>query len=118
MLSIPDIPQLNVQIPGLALLRDAIEGVIDEVTSIFDVFDPALSAIKDLTDSLQVLPDSVNAIVDETQTVFTTVSRTAAHWSALIAIVTLVILVLVVNYIFSTMLQDLQRGWSMLRGQV
>lgn len=116
-ISIPDIPQFSVEIPGLALLRTAVGNIIDEVTSIFDVFDPALSAINDLTSTLQVVPDSVDGVINATQNAVATAGRTVAHWSTLIAIVTGIILLLIVNYIFSSMLQDLSLGWAMLRGQ-
>jgi hypothetical protein len=115
-LSIPDIPSFNVNIPGLELLRTAVGNIIDEVTSIFEVFDPALTAINDLTKTLQVLPDSVDTIIGATQTATGTVGRIVVHWSNLILVVTGIILLLVLNYIFSGMLQDLQDGWAMLRG--
>ena len=115
-LSIPDIPSFNVNIPGLGLLRTAVGNIIDEVTSIFDVFDPALTAINDLTKTLQVLPDSVDTIITATQTAAGNAGQTVAHWSNLILLVTGIILLLVLNYIFTGMLQDLQQGWAMIRG--
>jgi len=115
-LSIPDIPSFNVSIPGLGLLRTAVGNIIDEVTDIFEVFDPALTAINELTETLQVLPDSVDTIIGATQTAAETVGHTVIHWSNLILMVTGIILLLVLNYIFSAMLQDLQDGWAMLRG--
>lgn len=65
-LSIPDIPSFSVSIPGMSLLRTAVGNIINRVTSIFDVFDPALSAINDLTKTLQVLPDSVETVFTAT----------------------------------------------------
>ena len=116
-LSIPNIPSFNVTIPGLSLLKTAVENVIDEVTDIFDIFDPALTAINDLTTTLQVLPESVDTIIDSTQTIVSNAQRTTAYWSNVILTVTGIILLLTLNYIFSSMLQSLQEGWRMLRGQ-
>jgi len=113
-LAIPDIPSFNVNIPGLGLLRTAVGNIIDEVTDIFEVFDPALTAINDLTETLQVLPDSVDTIIGATQTAVGTVGHTVVYWSNLILVVTGIILLLVLNYIFSGMLKDLQDGWAML----
>ena len=73
-----------------------------------------LSVTNDLTETLQVLPDSVDTIIGATQTAVGTVGHTVVYWSNLILVVTGIILLLVLNYIFSGMLKDLQDGWAML----
>ncbi len=116
-INIPDIPSFNITIPGLDLLKDAIENVIDEVTTIFDVFDPAFEAINELTATLDVLAGSVERIGNATGDALEQTGEALGKWVVIIVIITIIILILVVNYIFAAMVKDVRDGWLLLKGQ-
>ncbi len=115
-LNFPSIPAVNVPLPGMSQVNQALDDVLDEIGSVFDVFDPVFSSLSELTTSLRVLPDSFGTITTEAQTLISNIQNTFNSWRQSLFIAVVLILVLVIIYFGVSFLDDVNRGWRMLRG--
>lgn len=107
----------NISLPGLSQLGGAIRSAFSAVSGVFNVFDSAFASLGQLTESVQILPQQISAIVQAAQQGFENVRAVAVRWSGILAVVTIIILVLVIIYFAVPMLDDLRRGWRLLTGQ-
>lgn len=115
-LAIPNIPSFNVPMPALGALDDALRSALSGITGIFDVFDEAFASIGELSETLQAVPDSFNAISAETQALLDALRDLLVKWGSTLSLVLIILAVLVVIYFAAPILDDLRRGWRMLRG--
>ena len=115
-LNFPAIPALNVPLPGMQQVNQALDDVLDEIDGVFDVFDPVFSSLSELGTSLRILPDSFGIITTETQTLITNVQNTFNGWRQTLFTAVALIFILIVIYFGVSFLDDVTRGWRMLRG--
>lgn len=115
-LDMPSIPAFDIPIPGLSALDDALRAALAPLTEIFDVFDPAFVAIADLNDSLQTVPDSFTAIADEGEAIIDGLKEVVRKWGRTLMIVFILLALLMINYFAAAFLDDVMRGWRMMRG--
>lgn len=115
-LTIPNIPSFNVPVPDLGALDDALRNALSGITSVFDEFDEAFASISVLSETLQMVPDSFNAISTEMQALLDGLNGLLVRWGGTLATVLVVLAALVVLYFAVPILDDLRRGWRMLRG--
>lgn len=115
-LAIPDISSFNITIPGLDLLSSAIESALAPITDIFNVFEPAFASINALNETLQQVPDSMDAITTQGEALLNGVRDVFLRWGQTLTIVLVVLAVLVVIYFGVPFLDDFTRGLRMLRG--
>ncbi len=115
-LDLPNIPSFSVPLPGLGEVDNLLRTALSGVTGVFDAFDTAFSSIGVLNDTLQTVPDHFNAITSETENLVDNFQRVLVSWGQTLLIVVVILLVLVIIYLGVPVLDDLTRGWRMLRG--
>lgn len=115
-LVVPDLPNVDIPVPGLGALDTALRNALAPLTNIFDALDTAFDSIGALTTTLRTLPDSVQAIVDDGELLLNSIDRVLANWAGTLATVALILLILVIIYFAAPALDDLRRGLRMLRG--
>ncbi|MBZ0303943.1 MAG: hypothetical protein K8J31_29665 [Anaerolineae bacterium] len=115
-LNFPAIPSFSVPLPGLSQIDDALRDALSGVTGVFDSSTSAFDRIGDLNVTLQLVPGHVDAITSQAQQLLNSLARVLSRWAETLLIVMLVLLVLVIIYFGVPLLDDLTRGWRMLRG--
>jgi hypothetical protein len=115
-LDIPDLPSFNLPLPGLGQLDDVLRDAFSPIADIFDAFRPFFDGLGELVDSLRVIPESVNRIVEEGRGLLSDTRQLFVQWGQTLLIALIVLAVLVVIYFATPMLDSLRRGWRMLRG--
>lgn len=116
LLDFPAIPSFSVPLTILGQLDDALRSALSDVTDVFDSFTTAFDNISDLNVTLQLVPDHVNEITAQGELLLNSLLRVLAKWGETLLLVILALLVLVIIYFGVALLDDLTRGWRMLRG--
>ncbi len=115
-LDIPDIPSFNLPLPGLGQLDDLLREAFSPITDIFAVFQPLFAGINSLSESLQVVPEAFTAIVEAGRTMVSDVSQVLTQWGQTLLVVFVALAVLAVIYFAVPLIDNVTRGWRMLRG--
>ncbi len=115
-LSLPDIPQLDLPLPGLREFGNLLRGALSGIGGIFNVFDEAFESIGSLGASLQSLSESFNVVVGETKTAMESLRDTILRWGSVLVVAGVILLLLAVVYFIVPTIDGLRRGWRMLRG--
>jgi len=115
-IGIPDIPNIDIPVPGLSSLADALRNALAPITDVFKDFNKAFGSFNKLNQTLQPLPDHLNAIVNQGQSMLTGLQQVVARWEGTLVIVVAVLLILVVIYFAVPSIADFNRGLRMLRG--
>jgi hypothetical protein len=107
-ISIPDIPEMTLTIPGLSTVKNLL-------SSTFAFVDDIVDSIKDFA-SINTLVSDFNEVVTESQSLITQIRSVVNRWLNTLVIIALVIVIwLGATYIASTY-ERLRKGWEMLRG--
>ncbi len=115
-LDFPAIPSFSVPLSVLGQLDDDLRDALSGVTDVFDSFSTAFSNINELNATLQLVPDHVNEITSQGELLLNSILRVLSGWAETLTLVMLALLVLVIIYFGVPLLDDLTRGWRMLRG--
>ncbi len=117
-INLPDIPSFNIPIPGLSELGDLLSDAFSPITDIFDLgFSPVFEGINALGQTLRLVPDSFNTIVDLGRSLLSDVGDVIAQWGQTLLIVFLVLAVLALIYFGVPFVDNITRGWRLLRGR-
>jgi predicted PurR-regulated permease PerM len=116
-LSFPSIPAFSVTLPGMDTVKTAVNDAVSGVKNQFSAVSDTFSSIGTLSSDLEGVNTSLNSIVMETQSAMTSVGNLASKWASALLVAVIVILVLVVIYTFSGIIEDLSRGWNLLLGR-
>lgn len=113
-ISIPSVPSFNVNLPGLDLVRSA----VNFLRTTFDRVSNAFSSLNVLGSTLEDMGADFNAIVSQTTTVLVNMRDTGAKWAGQVALL-LLATVVILGVIFAvTILNNLRIGLHMvLTGQ-
>lgn len=115
-LAIPDIGAIDITIPGLAALGDALEAAFAPITEVFNVFKPMFASINALNETLQQIPESFSAIGESGEALIDGVNGVVTRWSQTLLMVMVVLGVLAVVYFGVPFLDSFTRGLRMVRG--
>ena len=115
-LDLPNIPGFSVPLPGLGDVDDLLRSGLSGITSVFDAFDTAFSSIGDLNATLQAVPEHFSTITTQTENLVTNIRGVLTRWGETLLIVMVILLALVMIYLGVPLLDDLTRGWRLLRG--
>lgn len=115
-LDIPELGSFSVPLPGLSQVDDLLRSALSGVNDVFASFRTTFSSVGDLVGTLQLVPDHLTTIVDQGEQLATNLRGVFIRWGETLLIVTIILLVLVIIYVGVPMLDDLNRGWRMLRG--
>jgi flagellin-like hook-associated protein FlgL len=116
-LSFPSVPGFNVPLPGLDTVKSAVNGALNDVKNQLDAVSGTFNSIGALSIKLQSINNSVSSIVVETQNAMISVGGLASKWASALLVAMIVILVLVVIYTFTGIIEDFTRGWNLLLGR-
>ncbi|MEZ4672045.1 MAG: hypothetical protein R3E39_29420 [Anaerolineae bacterium] len=114
--TVPDLSNLSLPLPGLGQLDDAIRSGLSGITDVFSVFDDAFDSINKLTTTLRTLPDNFSTITTQTQSLVEGLRGVVLSWGSTLTLVLVLLFVLALIYVFVPSLDDFWRGWRMLRG--
>jgi hypothetical protein len=115
-LNIPNIGGFAVPLPGLSEIDDVLRNALSGVNGVFSSFRATFSSVGQLVDTLQLVPDHMTTIAEQSEQLANNVRAVVRRWGETLLLVTVILLVLVVIYIGVPVLDDLTRGWRMLRG--
>jgi hypothetical protein len=115
-LDIPDIGGFPVPLPGLSQVDDTLRSALSGVNSVFGSFHTAFSSVSQLVDTLQLVPDHMNTIAAQGEQLAANLRAVVMRWGETLLLVTVILLALVIIYFGVAVLDDLTRGWRMLRG--
>ncbi|MBN1967457.1 MAG: hypothetical protein JW910_22575 [Anaerolineae bacterium] len=96
--------------------NDALAALLAPIEQVFAVFDPAFESLGELVDGLETVVDSVEEVASETSALITGVRDMIGRWAGVIVLAALIVLVLVVLTFAVQMVDDVVRGWRMVRG--
>ncbi len=116
--SIPSIPNLNLPnlVPNLTPLINAMSSILSPLQSIFNDFAPAVDSIRQLGAALQTLPDKFNTIIARGGEVLNGLRSVVARWGSIFTVVIIILAVLTVIYFGVPVIDNISRGWRLLRG--
>lgn len=115
-LNIPELGSFAVPLPGLSQVDDLLRSALSGVNGVFGSFRTAFSSVSELVGTLQLVPDHITTIAEQSELLATNLRAVIMRWAETLLLVMVILLVLVIIYIGVPMLDDLTRGWRMLRG--
>ena len=115
-LDIPDLGSFSVPLPGLSQVDDLLRSALSGVNDVFGSFRTTFSSVGELVGTLQLVPDHMTAIADQGEQLANNLRAVVTRWGETLLLVMVILLVLVIIYIGVPVLDDLTRGWRMLRG--
>jgi hypothetical protein len=113
----PTIPSFTIPMPPLFnTITSGLEGVFSSFDNIFGVFDETLARINTLGQEVRTLPDSLNTITQSGQQIINRLREVVAQRAGLVSVALLAALVLLVIYVSTGFVQQVQRGLRLLFG--
>ena len=117
-LQLPTIPTLQLPnlLPDIEPLAAAVRSAFAPLQQIFADFQPAVDSIRQLSVALQGVPDTFRRIGVYGQQLVNGVESAVADWGTVLTIVVVILLVLTLNYFAVPLVDNVTRGWRLLRG--
>ncbi len=118
-IKLPTIPKLELPnlLPDVEPLAAAVRSAFAPLQQIFADFQPAVESIRQLSAALQGVPDTFKRIGGYGQQLVSGISSAVAQWGTILAIVVVILLFLTINYYALPLIDNVHRGWRMLRGR-
>ena len=116
-INMPTLPGLNVALPNVfGPLLNELNTLLDTLTSVFDVFEPAIASVTRLGEATQDLAATFDILVTLTEQIIAAIQAVLLRYSALLLLAAIGIGVLLVLIYTGSFLSDLARGWALLTG--
>lgn len=118
-IQLPTIPRLELPnlLPDIEPLAAAVRSAFAPLQQIFVDFQPAVESIRQLSVALQGVPDTFRRIGAYGQQLIDGVNSAVTEWGTILAIVVVILIALTINYFAVPLVDNVTRGWRMLRGQ-
>jgi hypothetical protein len=104
-------------LPDVQPLVDSLKQAFSPLQQIFDSFQPAIESIQQLSAALQLLPDKFNSIFDNGNRLVAGLQAVVAKWGTTLVVVLVILGLLAIIYFGVPFVDNVSRGWRMLRGQ-
>jgi hypothetical protein len=117
-IQLPTIPTLQLPnlLPDIEPLAAAVRSAFAPLQQIFIDFQPAVDSIRQLSVALQSVPAAFARIGQYGQQLVSGVESAVADWGTILIIVVVILLVLTLNYFAVPLVDNVTRGWRLLRG--
>lgn len=115
-LNIPDLGGFSVPLPGFSQVDDLLRSALSGVNSVFSTFRSTFTSVNNLMGALQLVPGHMTTITEQGELLASNLRAVTMRWAETLLLVMVILLVLVIIYFGVPVLDDLTRGWRMLRG--